>query len=286
LQGAHAIGLNRTEITLRSGRSPAKPSLPAPIGFEAAGVIDEVGQGVEGWHPGDPVALVPAYAAAQYALYGSVAIAPARSLVPVLGSMTFEQAAATWVAFGTARAGLISVGDLYTGQTVLISAASSSVGVAAIQTAIRIGRSLSPAPPANRTNYALAGPLQSLLPRKLTLLTTLRSSSRLRRSRRAWLRETGRGNRYGRHAGSVRSFESGTHSCASVPNLRSGPRFVFPNVTRNDQRLAAMKQFVNDGISSGSLVPAIARTFAFDEIVQAHRFLESGNQVGKIVVTI
>jgi NADPH:quinone reductase-like Zn-dependent oxidoreductase len=47
-----------------------------------------------------------------------------------------------------------------------------------------------------------------------------------------------------------------------------------------------MKQFVNDGISSGSLVPAIARTFAFDEIVQAHRFLESGNQVGKIVVTI
>jgi NADPH:quinone reductase-like Zn-dependent oxidoreductase len=139
LQGAHAIGLNRTEITLRSGRSPAKPSLPAPIGFEVAGVIDEVGQGVEGWHPGDPVALVPAYAAAQYALYGSVAIAPARSLVPVLGSMTFEQAAATWVAFGTARAGLISVGDLYTGQTVLISAASSSVGLAAIQTAIRIG---------------------------------------------------------------------------------------------------------------------------------------------------
>jgi NADPH:quinone reductase-like Zn-dependent oxidoreductase len=40
----HVIGLNRTEITLRSGRSPAKPSLPTVIGFEAAGVIDEVGQ--------------------------------------------------------------------------------------------------------------------------------------------------------------------------------------------------------------------------------------------------
>jgi len=62
--------------------------------------------------------------------------------------------------------------------------------------------------------------------------------------------------------------------------------FAFPVVTRNDQRLAAVRQFVNEGISNGSLVPAIARTFPFDEIVDAHRFLESGNHVGKVVVTI
>jgi NADPH:quinone reductase-like Zn-dependent oxidoreductase len=78
-----AIGLNRTEITLRSGRSPAKPPLPASIGWEAAGVIDEVGPGVEGWRPGDRVALVPAYSAAQYALYSNVANVPARSLVAI-----------------------------------------------------------------------------------------------------------------------------------------------------------------------------------------------------------
>lgn len=135
----HAIGLNRTEITLRSGRSPAKPSLPTVIGLEVAGVIDEVGRGVEGWHPGDRVALIPAYGAAQYAFYGTVALAPARSLVAIPESMTFEQAAATWVAFGTAWAGLVSVGNLKSGQTVLISAASSSVGLAAIQTANRVG---------------------------------------------------------------------------------------------------------------------------------------------------
>ena len=40
-----------------------------------------------------------------------------------------------------------------------------------------------------------------------------------------------------------------------------------------------MRQFANEGISNGSLVPAIARIFPFDEIVEAHRFLESGNQV-------
>jgi NADPH:quinone reductase-like Zn-dependent oxidoreductase len=39
----HAIGLNRTELTLRSGRLPVKPPLPSSIGFEAAGVIDALG---------------------------------------------------------------------------------------------------------------------------------------------------------------------------------------------------------------------------------------------------
>ena len=53
-----AFGINRTEITLRSGRSPLKPSLPTSIGWEAAGVIDEVGEDVEDWHPGDRVTML------------------------------------------------------------------------------------------------------------------------------------------------------------------------------------------------------------------------------------
>lgn len=51
-------------------------------------------------------------------------------------------------------------------------------------------------------------------------------------------------------------------------------------------RLAAAKAFVLDGLASGALKPVIARTFAFDEIIDAHRFLESNEQVGKIVVTL
>src|SRR5260370_33441703 len=64
----HAIGLNRTEVTLRSGRSPVKPALPTPIGFEAAGVIDALGPTVSGLSVGDRGALGPAYSASQYAL--------------------------------------------------------------------------------------------------------------------------------------------------------------------------------------------------------------------------
>src|SRR5260370_38556594 len=76
----HAIGLNRTEVTLRSGRSPVKPALPSSIGFEAAGVIEALGAEVTGFAVGDRVALVPAYGPAQNALYREVTLAPARSL--------------------------------------------------------------------------------------------------------------------------------------------------------------------------------------------------------------
>src|SRR5271163_1345723 len=64
----HAIGLNRTEVTLRAGRLPVKPTSPSSIGFEAAGVIEALGAGVTGFAVGDRVALIPAYGAAQYAL--------------------------------------------------------------------------------------------------------------------------------------------------------------------------------------------------------------------------
>src|SRR5258708_39016693 len=78
-----AIGLNRTELTLRSGRTPVKPQLPSRIGFEAAGEVEALGQGVVGYRLGERVALVPTYGAAQYGLYGETSLAPARSPVKI-----------------------------------------------------------------------------------------------------------------------------------------------------------------------------------------------------------
>ena len=51
---------------------------------------------------GDRVALVPSYGAAQYALYAEAAIVPSRPLVTIPDGVSFEEAAATWAAFGTA----------------------------------------------------------------------------------------------------------------------------------------------------------------------------------------
>lgn len=127
-----AIGINRSEITLRSGRSPAKPPLPTKIGFEAAGEIEAIDLGVKGFATGDRVALIPAYSASRYGLYGESSLAPARSLIKIPDALNFEQAAATWAAYGTAWVGLVAVGRLAAGQTVLVPAASSGVGLAAL----------------------------------------------------------------------------------------------------------------------------------------------------------
>lgn len=110
-----AIGLNRTEVTSRSGRSPAKPIPPSTIAFEAAGVIEALGPDVVGFAVGDRVALVPAYSAAQYPhygqypLYGEVSLAPVRSLVAIPEHASFSEAAATWVAYGTPWGRLVAL---------------------------------------------------------------------------------------------------------------------------------------------------------------------------------
>jgi NADPH:quinone reductase-like Zn-dependent oxidoreductase len=61
---------------------------------------------------------------------------------------------------------------------------------------------------------------------------------------------------------------------------------ALPALARDDHKLAAMKTFVSEGLATGALRPTIARTFAFDNIADAHRFIEAGEQIGKIVVTV
>jgi NADPH:quinone reductase-like Zn-dependent oxidoreductase len=63
--------------------------------------------------------------------------------------------------------------------------------------------------------------------------------------------------------------------------------YVVFEITRDPKRLEMAKRFILDGLASGKLKPIIAKTFSgLDQIVEAHRYLESNQQVGKIVVTV
>ena len=62
--------------------------------------------------------------------------------------------------------------------------------------------------------------------------------------------------------------------------------FSLPSTIARDDKLAAVKQFVTEGLASGALRPIIAKTFQLEDIVNAHRYLEAGTQFGKIVVTV
>jgi NADPH:quinone reductase-like Zn-dependent oxidoreductase len=62
--------------------------------------------------------------------------------------------------------------------------------------------------------------------------------------------------------------------------------YVMMEITSDPKRLDRAKGFINDGLADGSLKPLIAKTFPLEEIVDAHRYLESNQQIGKIVVTV
>jgi NADPH:quinone reductase-like Zn-dependent oxidoreductase len=293
-----AIGINRTEVTLRSGRSPVKPPLPTKIGWEAAGKIEAIGAEVKGFAIGDRVALVPAYAASRYGLYSESSLAPARSLVKIPDAETFEQAAATWAAYGTAWAGLVALGRLAAGQTVLLTAASSSVGLAAIQIAKRLG-----ARPIALTRTSVKaeelrahGAAAVVATEEQDLVSEIK---RLTGGKGAELVfDPVGGPTFAKLAEATASggllilYGALSRDPTEVPPFHIFARnltirgLAFPAYAADDTQLAALKRFVTEGVADGSLAPVIARTFPFGEIVEAHRFMETGSQIGKIVVTV
>ena len=60
--------------------------------------------------------------------------------------------------------------------------------------------------------------------------------------------------------------------------------YTLFEVTGKPETMAAAKQFVYDGLASGEFRPTVARTFELGDIVEAHRYMESNRQIGKIVV--
>ncbi len=72
----------------------------------------------------------------------------------------------------------------------------------------------------------------------------------------------------------------------AIGNSLSVRGYTLFEVVGNPARLARGKQYVVDGLASGKLKPIIAKTFPFEKIVEAHRYLESNEQIGKVVVTV
>jgi hypothetical protein len=136
-----ALGLNRAESMFRQGQYLEEPKLPSRLGYEAAGTIAAVGPGVQGFKVGDVVSTIPSFSLNDYGLYGDLSNAPVHAVTHHPASLSWEEAAAIWMQYLTAYGALIDIGKLTKGDTILIPAASSSVGLQ-IHAIIPPGRSL------------------------------------------------------------------------------------------------------------------------------------------------
>ena len=129
-----ALGLNRAEAMFRAGRYPVQPQLPARIGYEASGLIEEIGPGVSGWKAGDAVCVMPNFRLGTYGVWAEQAIVPVSSLLTPPPGLSMVEAASIWMQYFTALA-IIEGAQATIDDYVVIRAASSSVGLAAMQLA-------------------------------------------------------------------------------------------------------------------------------------------------------
>ncbi|HTA36480.1 MAG TPA: medium chain dehydrogenase/reductase family protein [Solirubrobacteraceae bacterium] len=129
-----AAGINFADVMARMGLYPDAPKTPCVVGYEVAGTILELGEGVEGFAVGQRV-----LAGTQFGGYASQVVASASDVVALPDRLSFEQGAAIPVNYGTAWAALIGYGNVQPGERVLIHSAGGGVGIAATQIAKRAG---------------------------------------------------------------------------------------------------------------------------------------------------
>jgi len=127
-----AAGINFADVMARMGLYQDAPKTPCVVGYEVAGTILELGDGVEGLTPGQRV-----FAGTQFGGYASQVVVPANDVVALPDELSFEQGAAIPVNYATAWAGLIGFGSLQPGERVLVHSAGGGVGIAATQIAKR-----------------------------------------------------------------------------------------------------------------------------------------------------
>jgi len=293
-----ALGLNRAEAMFRSGHYLEQPRLPARLGYEAAGTIDALGEGVEGLQVGDAVSTIPAFSQNQYGVYGDTAIVPAFAVAKHPASLSWGEAAAIWMQYATAYGALIDIGGLKAGDTLLIPAASSSVGIAAIQIAKGIGAI--PVALTRRSSKRKplldAGAAHVIVTDEQDLVAEVRQLTGGKGARIVFDPVGGPTVAKLTAASAERGilFQYGALSTEPTPlplmdvlakslTIRG---YVLFEITGDTQRLERAKHFIVDGLSTGKLRPVVAKTFPLEQIVEAHRYLESNQQVGKIVVTI
>jgi NADPH:quinone reductase-like Zn-dependent oxidoreductase len=129
-----AIGLNRAESMFMHGYYLEPTQLPASLGYEAAGVVAGVGPGVDRGWLNKSVSTIPSFSLNQYGVVGNEVIVPVHALAEYPVHLDPTEATSIWMQYMTAYGALIELGQLKKGEFVLITAASSSAGLAAIDT--------------------------------------------------------------------------------------------------------------------------------------------------------
>lgn len=292
-----AIGLNRAEVMFRGGYYISEiKNFPAKLGYEAAGVIEAVGDGVTDFDIGQPISVVPAFSMESYVVYAESAIVPAAAVVARPDNIDAVTGAAVWMAYATVYGALVDIGRMRAGDAVLITAASSSVGVAAIQLVNRLGGIpiATTRTQAKKERLLAAGAAEVIVTNDEDLVKRVGELTDGRGVQFVFDPIGGPGlvdlARVTAQGGTLFLYGMLDRRPTPYPGMEVNRFLTMRNytlheITTDPERLRRAVQFINSGLKSGAFAPVIAKTFPLAEIAEAHRYMEANDQFGKIIVT-
>ena len=306
-----AAGINFADTMARVGLYPDAPKPPCVLGYEVAGEIESLGDGVTDHKVGDRV-----IAGTRFGGQAELITVPADQALPLPDELSFEQGAAFPVNYGTAYAALIMMGSLREGNRVLIHAAGGGVGISATQIARNAGAEIFGTASASKHEAIKAQGVAHAIDYRsqdfeaetmritggegVDLIIDAIGPSSFRKDYRL-LRPGGRLVMYGL---SENSKEGKRDIPLTLKSLAAMPGATMPwwksllvmNENKGVFGLNMLKWWDAEGnldrvveplmadLQAGRLQPVVAEAFPFDRAGDAHKFIAERRNVGKVVL--
>ncbi|HEX5956125.1 MAG TPA: zinc-binding dehydrogenase [Solirubrobacterales bacterium] len=306
-----AAGINFADLMARSGIYPDAPSPPCVVGYEVAGEVESVGEGVDSsYSVGDRV-----LAGTRFGGYAELVSVPVDQVLPLPDALGFDQGAAFPVNYATAYAALVIMGGLKSSERLLIHAAAGGVGIAATQVAKGIGaeifgtasaskhdaiRAQGVAHPIDYRNLDFAEEAMRITGGVgLDLIIDAVGPSSFRKDY-SILRPGGRLVMYGlseAQTGDRRDVAAVLRSLARMP-LATMPWWKSLQVMNENKGVFGLNMLkwwdaegldrvlepLSGGLAAGEFDPVVAESFPFERAADAHRFIADRRNIGKVVL--
>lgn len=297
-------GINYAEILSRKGLYSWAPKRPYILGMEGAGVIDEVGEGVDPVGVGRDVMV-----GTQYGCYAEKVVVPEERAIPAIESFTVEENAAFPVNYMTAWVALAELARVAAGEKVLVTAAAGGVGTAAVQLAARLGcevyglvgsrekldlvRSLGAREALSYQESGCFESLRSLSGGVDVVLETV--GGRVYRESQSLLNPFGRMVVAGFAGLDLKRWSplSWWRTWLDLPRAKVGQMAQASTgvmathlgyLLDEPARLQAIFERLRAFVAERGIKPVVGRIFPFEDVAEAHEFVESRASVGKVLL--
>lgn len=304
-----AAGINFADVQARMGLYPDAPDLPFVPGYEFGGDVQEVGEGVEDFSPGDRV-MGPC----RFGGYAEIASAKAADLIRLPDDWAYEEGASFPIVYATAYAGLVSFGGLRSGDRLLIQAAAGGVGIAATQIAKLLGaevfgtasaskhdaiRSFGVDHPIDYRSEDFAAEVRRITEEDAPLDLIMDAvGGKSWREGYKLLRPGGRLVVFGASSvvtGDKRNYAKAARALVRTPffnpiRMASDSKTVIGlNMLRLWDSRGSTEEWIeplSQWLQQGLLKPVVAQAFPLERAADAHRFIQERKNVGKVVLTM